>query len=62
MNKSDQCSRKIADLMKVAVQHGIKVKESSLGSIGFVGGVRCPKVKAVGDDDPADNSPNPSVN
>jgi hypothetical protein len=62
MKKSGQYSMTIADLMKLAEQHGVKVKESSLGSIGFVGGVRRPKVKAAGDEDNLVDSANPSVN
>jgi len=61
MKKSDECSRKIAGLMKLAEQYGVKVKESSVGSIGFVGGVRCPEAKSVDDDNPA-GSPKPTVN
>jgi hypothetical protein len=62
MKKSDQYSRKMAELMKLAEQYGVKVKESSLRNIGFVGGVRRPKVKAVGDDDNPASSRKPSVN
>jgi hypothetical protein len=58
MKKSDECSRKIAGL---AERYGVKVKESSVGSIGFVGGVRRPEAKAVDDDGPA-GSPKKSVN
>ena len=36
--------------MKVAEWYGVKVKESSVGSIGFVGGVRRPEAKSVEDD------------
>jgi hypothetical protein len=61
MKKSDECSRKIAELMKLAERSGVKVKESSPGSVGFVGGVRRPKAKSVGDDNPAVSS-KPSVN
>jgi hypothetical protein len=61
MKKSDECSRKIAELMKVAERYRVRVKESSVGSIGFVGGVRRPEAKSVNDDKPA-GSPKPSVN
>jgi hypothetical protein len=61
MKKSDECSRTIARLMELAERYGIKVKESSLGSIGFVGGVRRPEVKSVTDDSPA-SSPKPYAN
>ena len=61
MKKSDECSMKIAGLMKLAERYGIKVKESSLGSIGFVGGVRRPEAESVDDDNPA-GSRKPSVN
>jgi hypothetical protein len=54
MNKSDEYAREIAELVKLAEQHGTKVKESSAGSIGFVGGVRLPKEKSMDSDDPAD--------
>ena len=61
MKKSDGCSRKIAGLMELAERYGIKVKESSVGSIGFVGGVRRPEAKSVDVDNPA-AGPKPSVN
>ena len=61
VKKSAECSRKIAGLMNLAERYGIKVKESSLGSIGFVGGVRRPEAKSVDDDNLA-GSPKPSVN
>ena len=61
MKKRDQYSRKIAELMKLAEQYGVKVKESSLGNIGFVGGVRRPEAKPMDDDNPA-GSRKPSVN
>jgi hypothetical protein len=61
MKKSDECSRKIAGLMELAERYGVKVKESSVGSIGFVGGVRRPEVKSVDNDKPA-GSPKPCVN
>ena len=61
VKKSDEFSRKIAERMKLAEQYGVKVKESSVGSIGFVGGVRCPEAKSVDDDNPA-GSPKPTVN
>jgi hypothetical protein len=57
MKKSDEYSRKIAGL---AERYGVKVKESSVGSIGFVGGVRRPEAKSVDDDNPA-GSPKPSA-
>jgi hypothetical protein len=60
MKMSDECSRKIAGLMELAERYGVKVKESSVGSIGFVGGVRRPEAKPVDDDNPAD-SPKPSA-
>ena len=53
MKKSDEFSRKIDELMKLAERSGVKVKESSLGSIGFVGGVRPPEAKPMDDDNPA---------
>jgi hypothetical protein len=61
MKKSDECSRKIAGLIELAQRYGIKFRESSVGSIGFVGGVRRPEAKSVDDDNPA-GSPKPSVN
>jgi len=53
MKKGDECSRKIAELVKLAEQHGTRVKESSVGSIGFVGGARHPQAKRENDDSPA---------
>jgi hypothetical protein len=61
MKKNDECSRKIAELMELAERYGVNVKESSLGSIGFVGGVRRPGVDSVDDDSPV-GSRKPSVN
>lgn len=61
MKKSDQYSRKIAGLIELAERYGVKVKESSVGSIGFVGGVRHPETKTTNDDNSA-GSPKPSVN
>jgi hypothetical protein len=61
MKKSDECSRKIAGLMKLAARYGVKVKESSVGSIGFVGGVRRPEATAGDNDNPA-GALKPSVN
>jgi hypothetical protein len=61
MKKSDEYLRKIAVVMELAERSGVKVKESSLESIGFVGGVRRPEAKAVDDENPA-GSPKPSVN
>lgn len=61
MKNSDD-GRKIAEVMTVADRHNIKVKESSAGSIGFVGGVRGPNAKSEDDDDSAGNSPKPAVN
>jgi hypothetical protein len=61
MKKSDEFSRKIAELMKLAEQYGTRVKESPVGSIGFVGGVRRPEAKSVEDDNAA-GSPKPYVN
>ena len=43
----------------LAERYGVRVKESSVGSIGFVGGIRCPKAKSVDDDRP--DSPKPSA-
>jgi hypothetical protein len=60
MKKSDEFSRKIAELMKLAERYGVKIKESSVGSIGFVGGVRRLEAKSVDDDNPA-GSPKLSV-
>jgi hypothetical protein len=53
VKKRDECSRKIAELMRLAARYGTKVKESSVWSIGFVGGVRRPDAKSVDDDNPA---------
>jgi hypothetical protein len=61
VKKSDECSRKIAGVTKFAEWYGIKVKESSVGGIGFVGGVRREETKPVDDDNPA-AGPKPSVN
>jgi hypothetical protein len=61
MKKSDECSRKIAGLIELAERYGVKVKESSVGSIGFVGRVRRPEAKSVDEDNPR-GSPKPSVN
>jgi hypothetical protein len=60
MKKSDEGSRKIAELMKVAERYGVKVKESSVGSIGFVGGVRRPEAKST--DNGKDDSSGPTIN
>lgn len=60
MKKSDEFSRIIAALMKVAERYGVKVKESSVGSIGFVGGVRRPEAKSL--DNGKDDSSEPTVN
>jgi len=61
MNKRDEYSKKMAGLMELAERYGVKVKESSAGSIGFVGGVRHSQAKPVDDDSPADGR-KPSVN
>jgi hypothetical protein len=61
MKKSDECSRKIAGLMKLAERYGVKVKESSVGSMGFVGGVRRSQAKSV-DYDSSAGGPKPSAN
>ena len=61
MNKRDEYSKKMAGLMELAERYGVKVKESSVGSIGFVGGVRHSQAKPVVDDNPA-GSPKQSVN
>jgi hypothetical protein len=60
VKKSDEYSRKIAELTKVAERFGVKVKESSVGSIGFVGGVRRPEAKSI--DIGKDDSSGPTVN
>lgn len=52
MKKGDDCSRKIAGLMELAERYGIRVKESSVGGIGFVSGVRRPDAKSVDEDNP----------
>ena len=49
MKKDDEYSRRMAELMKLAERCGVKVKESSVGSIGFVGGVRRPKPESADD-------------
>jgi len=54
-------SRKIAGLKELAERYGIKVKESSLGSVGFVGGVGRPEAKSVDDHNPA-GGPKPPAN
>jgi hypothetical protein len=46
--------------MKVAEWYGVKVKESSVGSIGFVGGVRRPEAKSM--DNGKDDSSGPTIN
>ena len=61
MKNSDEYGRKIAKVLTVADRQNIRVKESSAGSIGFVGGVRRSQTKSVDDDNPADSS-KPSVN
>ena len=60
MNKSNEYSKKIAQLIKLAARCGTRVKESSVGSIGFVGGVRRSQAKPVDDDSPT-SSPKPST-
>jgi len=62
MNKGDEYSKKIAGLIELAERYGVKVKESSVGSLGFVGGVRRSQAKPVDDDNPAGKSPKPFVN
>jgi len=47
MKNSDEYSRKIADFMKLAERYGVKVKESPVVSIGFVGGARRPEAKST---------------
>jgi hypothetical protein len=61
MKKSDEGSRKIAELMKMAEPYGVKVKESALGSIGIVGGVRRPEANSVDGNNPA-GGPKPAAN
>jgi len=61
MKKSDEYLRKIAVVMELAERSGVKVKESSLGSIGFVGGVRRPEAKPMDDHNPAGGR-KPSIN
>jgi hypothetical protein len=56
MKKSDEFSR----IMKLSERYGVKVKESSVGSIGFVGGVRRPEAKSM--DYGKDDSSGPTVN
>jgi hypothetical protein len=58
--KRDECSRKIAELMRLATRYGAKVKESTVVSIGFVGGVRRPEAKSM--DNGKDDSSGPTVN
>jgi hypothetical protein len=53
MMKGDEYSRKIAELTKLAEQYGVKIKESSIGSIGLVGGVRPPTPKDLDDNNDA---------
>jgi hypothetical protein len=60
VKKSDECSRRMAGLMKLAERYGVKVKESSVGSIGFVGGVRRPEAKST--DNGKDDSSGPTIN
>ena len=60
MKKKDECSRKIAGLMKLAERYGVKVKESPAVSIGFVGGVRRPEAKSM--DNGKDDRSGPTVN
>jgi hypothetical protein len=60
MKKSDECSRKIAELMKLAERYGVKVKESPVVNIGFVGGVRRPEAKST--DNGKDDSSGQTVN
>jgi hypothetical protein len=62
VKKSDECSRIIAGLMELAERYGVKVKESSVGSIGFVGGVMPPEAKAMDDGDNPAGGPKPTVN
>ena len=62
MKKSDEFSRKIAVVMELAERSGVKVKESSVGSIGFVGGVKHPEAKAARTAIIPAGSPKPSVN
>jgi hypothetical protein len=60
IKKSDEFSTIITGLMKLSERYGVKVKESSVGSIGFMGGVRRPEAKSL--DNGKDNSSEPSVN
>jgi hypothetical protein len=60
MKKSDEFSRIIAGLMKLAERYGVKVKESPVVSIGFVSGVRRPEAKSM--DNGQDDSSGPTVN
>jgi hypothetical protein len=60
VKKSDECSRKMAGLMKLAERYGVKVKESSVGSVGVVGGVRRPEAKST--DNGKDDSSGPTIN
>jgi hypothetical protein len=60
MKKSDECSRKIAGLMELAERYGVKVKGSSVGRIGCVGGVRRPEAKSM--DNGKDDSSGPTMN
>ena len=60
VKRSDECSRRMAGLMKLAERYGVKVKESSVGSIGFVGGVRRPEAKST--DNGKDDSSGPTIN
>jgi hypothetical protein len=60
VKKSDEGSRKIAELMKLAAQYGTTVKESSVGSIGCVGGVRRSTPERA--EDGRDKSSEPTVN
>jgi hypothetical protein len=62
MNKSDEYSKKIAGLMELAERYGVKVKESSVGSIGFVGGVSRSQAKPVSNDNTPAASPKQYVN
>ena len=47
MKKRDECATKIAELIRLAARYGVKVKESSVGSIGVVGGVRRQEAKSM---------------
>ena len=59
--KEGESSTKLAGLIERSAKLGLKVKESSVGSIGFVGGVRRPEAKSV-DDNNRTGSPKPSGN